>query len=279
MPINRHSRVAAFLLPHQDDEFGAFGLVEDCVAKAERPVCIFLTDGQANAAVGARRNRESQAVLRQLGVAQEDIFFLGTELRVPDGMLYQHLEQVYHALIRLLGGLNIAQAYVPAWEGGHHDHDAAHALGVLLCETLSQKTPLQFPLYNGVGLPGPLFRVLHPLPTNGEVQRVRFGLRRACRYLALCLCYRSQWRTWLGLYPFIALVTLSRRGYALQQVNLRRMTERPHSGPLFYERRFGVDYADVSAAIATFMGMISVVSAGSAACPVTDPRERPAMLH
>lgn len=253
MPIDASGAVQVFLLPHQDDEFGVFGVIENCVARSARPVCVFLTGGQAGAASGPRRDAESRSVLSRLGVRADDIRFLGSDMRIPDGELHRHLGQVYPAVLAVLADLRPAKIYVPAWEGGHHDHDVTHALGVLACDALGLAPPSQFPLYNGVGLPGPLFWVLHTLPANGAVRHVRFGLRRACRYVLLCLSYRSQWRTWIGLLPFVTLVTLFRRGHVLQPTEMHRLEERPHSGALFYERRFGVEYVAVAAAVADLM--------------------------
>src|ERR1700733_9079860 len=98
MPIDASWSVAAFLLPHQDDEFGVFGLIEGCGARSMQAVCIYLTDGEANAAIGPRRNAESQAVLLRLEVRPENIHFLGSDLQIRDGMLHNHLDQTYQAL-------------------------------------------------------------------------------------------------------------------------------------------------------------------------------------
>ena len=57
------------------------------------------------------------------------------------------------------------EVYLPAWEGGHQDHDAGHLLGLSLAAPGLRLR--QFPLYQGAGLPGPFFRVMAPLPGNG----------------------------------------------------------------------------------------------------------------
>jgi hypothetical protein len=46
---------------------------------------------------------------------------------------------------------------------------------------------------------------------------------------------------------------LLRRGHVLQSTDKRRLWERPHPGALFYERRFGVEYGTLAAAVADFL--------------------------
>lgn len=250
--------VCVFFFPHQDDEFAVFGLIEDCVSRRERPVCFFLTDGQGYAAIASSRNAESRRVLLKLGVTPEDIHFIGSDMEIPDGKLFQSLDRLHLALLEELRGLHPKAVFIPAWEGGHHDHDAAHALGVHLCEQAGCQTPMQFPLYNGIGLPGSLFRVLHPLSGNGPLLRFPFGMRRGCRYVGLCLHYRSQWRTWIGLLPFVILWTFVRRAHVLQLAAKFLADKRPHPGPLLYERRYGIPFSVVSDAISKYVRSINI---------------------
>jgi hypothetical protein len=127
---------------------------------------------------------------------------------------------------------------VTAWEGGHHDHDALHALAVTLAARrgLLART-WQYSLYQGAGLPGPLFRVLAPLPQNGPVRRWRLSWRERIAFLGYCLSYPSQRVTWIGLFPFVLLHYLLRGVQTLQPVDPARMAARPHAGPLYYEKR------------------------------------------
>ena len=83
------------------------------------------------------------------------------------------------------------QAYfVPAWEGGHPDHDLLHAVAVQLLASARNRLEIvrQYPLYHGYRCYGPLFRVLSPLPENGPVERQVVGWRDRLRYVRLCLC-------------------------------------------------------------------------------------------
>ena len=85
--------------------------------------------------------------------------------------------------------------------------------------------------------PGPLFRVLAPLAANGPVESFAIPLSRRLAYLRLCLRYPSQWKTWVGLFPFVLLHYAIDGRQALQPVRLDRIDERPHAGTLYYEAR------------------------------------------
>jgi LmbE family N-acetylglucosaminyl deacetylase len=236
MPIN-----ALFLFAHQDDEFGVFQAIEDCLRQGMRVRCAYLTHGAAGSAV--RRNTESLAVLAELGVAREDIAFAGDELGICDAFLSRHMAAAGAWLSHWLAGAaatgEVALLCLPAWEGGHHDHDALHALGLHTSERLGLAASVrQYALYHAFRCPGPFFRVLSPLAANGAPQAARIGWGARWRYLRHCVTgYPSQRVTWIGLAPFVALHYLFDGRQLLQPARLARLAERPHAGPLYYERR------------------------------------------
>lgn len=227
-----------FLFAHQDDEFGAFALIEQAVAAGRRPLCVYLTNGDFGGQDPRRRNRESSGVLARLGVPAADCIFTGGEAGISDGTLPRQLERAHAALLRLLDTQGpIATLHVVAYEGGHQDHDAACALAVALQRGGRVQALRQFSLYHGRGLPGPLFRVLAPLPDNGPVTAMRCGLARRLAYIGYCLHYGSQWKTWLGLFPFVALHFLLRGVQTSQALDPARLEAPPHEGAPLYERR------------------------------------------
>jgi LmbE family N-acetylglucosaminyl deacetylase len=256
MPTDRAAApggAALFLFAHQDDEFGIYGeLAAERSAGAEVH-CVYLTDGAGRRDVAARRNAESLAVLADLGIAPAAVAFLG----FPDGALHAGMERAARALASLPCLPVVGRLYLPAWEGGHQDHDATHLLGLWLAARLGRlEHTSQFPLYHGAGLAGPLFRVFSPLPANGPVRRRRLPLSDRLRYGAWPLRYRSQWASFAGLWPPAFAKLLAGGGFALQPVSLQRAFERPHAGPLLYERRSDVTYADLSSAARALLGAI-----------------------
>ena len=230
---------ALFLFAHQDDEFGVFQRIADCRARGLRVACVYFTDGATPKATAAQRNLESLAVLERLGVARDDVHFAGQQLGIGDAQLPRHLQRAVHWLDTWIDGFaNIDALHVTAWEGGHHDHDALHALAVTMAARrgLLART-WQYSLYQAAGLPGPLFRVLAPLPQNGPAQQRTIPWRARRDYLGHCLSYASQRGTWIGLFPFVLLHYLVRGTQSLQPVDPARLDQRPHAGPLYYEKR------------------------------------------
>ena len=226
-----------FLLPHPDDEFGVYAEIEAARAAGKRALCIFLTDGAAAGQAPERRNAESTAVLTKLGVDRADIAFLGCQFGVPDGSLANHLGRVRSGVEAIIGAARPGdRLYMPAWEGGHQDHDAAHLLGLALAGE-RRIAAFQFPLYQGAGLPGILFRVLAPLPQNGGVFARSLSWRARISYFRHCLSYPSQWKTWMGLLPFVLVDYVTTGSQKLQRANPDRVCEPPHAGRLLYERR------------------------------------------
>jgi hypothetical protein len=238
--------VALFLFAHQDDEFGVYHAIDLCVARGQRVVCAYLTRG------AARRNDESIAVLTAMGVARDDIVFAGDALAIDDGSLPAHLAQAIAWIDGWFGAFEaVGQVCVTAWEGGHHDHDVLHVLAVHAAERRGLLSRLrQYSLYNGYRLPGALFRVLAPLAANGAVSAMPIPWPSRLRHLRRCLRYRSQRRTWLGLFPFVLLHYLLRGVQQLQPVSMARLAQKPHAGPLFYERRYGFSWEQMQARLA-----------------------------
>jgi LmbE family N-acetylglucosaminyl deacetylase len=235
-----HTEPAAlFLFAHQDDEFGVFHRIEECVRNGLRVHCAYFTDGATANASATRRNAESLAVLQRLGVRAEDVAFAGQEAGISDACLPDRLPAA-HAWLRswLAQFGRIDSMHVTAWEGGHHDHDALHALAVIVAHDLGLLGRLyQFALYNAHGCIHPFFNALTVLPENGLPKSQRIPLRARLRYLRLCAAYPSQTSTWIGLFPFVALRYLVRGMQDLQPVSADRIGTQPHPGSLYYERR------------------------------------------
>lgn len=239
------------LFAHQDDELGILPLIRRELRENARPVCVFLTSGAmpgrgGPAELALVRNAESLAVLCAAGCRSEDVRFVGHAAEIEDGSLYLRLPSAFDALSAALADLpmdRLRRICCPAWEGGHHDHDAVHLLALALAVRLGAlNRVLQFPLYHGCSLPGPLFMPLSPIPENGVPVPILLSRAEALANWLHALHYRSQWRTWLGLLPPALVKAALRPTLALQSASLARVRQRPHAGRLFYERRFGVSY-------------------------------------
>lgn len=260
----------AYVLAHFDDEFGVLPLVLDGL-RAGRPQHFFFIADYADPAVGRRRFAETAAHLRSLGVGPEQLDYIGCGSGALDGAVHRGLPQVYARLRERLTALGPVDTLVtPAWEGGHADHDACAAMTACLAVALDIPQVLQFPLYHGAGLPWRFFRAFSHLAENGPVERRALTGGELARWAAGVRHFPSQATTWLGLWPAMVL-SLARHGWGVQRLTPERVRERPHAGPLYYERVFGVPYAEVrDAAEALFTS--AAVPEGSPAAPPASGR-------
>ena len=237
--MNGKKHAAIFLFAHQDDEFGVFETIFTEISNNREVYCAYLTDGGAYGVPAITRNRESLRVLSRFGVKEDQVFFAGDLLSISDGRLPDHLGVATTWIGSWLASIeNVEAIYVPAWEGGHHDHDALHAITIeLAARDKSLHRVKQFSLYNGFRCKGVWFRVFTPLPENGAAESSKISWPHRWRFLLHCLSYPSQLRSWLGLFPFVALHYLRYGTQSMQPVSAERTGFRPHDGPLYYERR------------------------------------------
>lgn len=239
--------VALYVLAHQDDEYGCIAQIRSDVNEGRRVVVAFLTDGSTPSVRAAVRTAESRAVLERIGVAPGDVVVIGTSLDIASFDLPQRLEQAYGALLVWLRKANCASAVhitTVAWEGGHSDHDAAHLAAARLARELAISNLREFSLYNAHRRFGPFFRVMSFCDgaAVGDDAGPRLSLVHALRDAFVCWQYRSQRMTWLGLFPGALARLLVRRRHAVRTIAVPRDTRRPHAGPLYYERRWGLTY-------------------------------------
>jgi len=233
--VERH----LFVFAHPDDEFACLEQIRRSLAAGCEIVCAYLTDGAYGGQPIEPRIEESRRALGRQGVAPASIHFLGAAAGIPDGELPSRMRTAYEALCDLvLRSGEVTACFVTAWEGGHQDHDASYAILMAMRQNGLLNAPVwQFPLYNGAGLPGPLFRVMHPLPSNGPTTLLSVSMQPRLLDLRTCMGYPSQWRTWLGLLPFVAIKLLFQGSYTLQAADEKALEQRPHAGKLLFERR------------------------------------------
>ena len=247
------------VLAHQDDEIGMLTRIAYERARGARVWCAYLTDG-ASAAEAAVRDAESLAVLARLGVAPEQVAFLADPVRIRDKQLAEHAHDALAALRRWAARIErIARVYTVDWEGGHHDHDAAHVVALAYARERGIADVFAFPLYNGYRRRAGWFRVSSFVPGGGEIVRRPLSLADALLPIRAIPAYPSQRSTWLGLGPGMLVRALWRREERMRRADPRRVLARPHPGPLLYETRFRVPHQRVMDATAALREAVAAV--------------------
>ena len=245
-----------FIFSHQDDEFGVFGEISKLINNNQEVNVVYLTSGNPKGDENKVRNAESLKVLGTLGVAKSNIYFLGQKLRIPDGCLPDFIDSAYVGVAELIHGIGVSTAlYVPAWEGGHQDHDAAHLVGVVLAERHKLVENIyQFPMYRANEKGVPFFKLFSPLVKNGKVFRDPYTWRYRFKFIIAFLTYRSQTKTLVGLFPFYLYYQLVIGYQILQTASSDRVYEKPHLGMLLYEKRKTYRWSDFAKVSDEFLG-------------------------
>jgi LmbE family N-acetylglucosaminyl deacetylase len=250
--VTRASRTL-FVFAHQDDEYAAAPWIVEELSAGSAVACVYLTNGGLRVAPEVR-DRESRSALRSLGVPNDAIVFLadGNDRIADQALAARSLDGLAWLESWIArSGFAPARVYAPSYEGGHHDHDAAHVIAaVIAADHGSIDDAWHFAIYNGYHCPRPLFSTLKQLPSTVASRRPRLPVGRRVELSVLCRQYASQRRTWLGLFPgaFLERVILARE--AVVRFDVSRLMERPHSGELLYERLFDLSYAAFDARIA-----------------------------
>ncbi|MHB9111771.1 MAG: PIG-L deacetylase family protein [Thermoleophilia bacterium] len=242
---------ALFLFAHHDDEF-FIAVIMRRLAAARLPLAaVWLTHGGLH---GNRREAESRRAMELIGVEPSSQYFL----RLPDGHALDNLEEIIMRLSRLLRVLKPASVFVPAFEGGHPDHDTAQLAAAAAIRRMSQvssdravedepaavshatshiqrPTLYEFPLYNRAA--ARLLRVGQFIPGTTEVRHTPVKLRDRLLKQRLAVIFRSQRAI---IWPLTGLrggpMMVHVKGEPYRRVPASRdYTVRPHPGRLAYE--------------------------------------------
>lgn len=188
------------VVAHPDDETaGLGGWLAACADPAAVDICI-LTDGAPRAArfraVDFRGNRaayrrqrrsEARAAAAALGLDPARLHFAP----FADQELFRNLAAAADWLAARAARLRPTRVWVPAYEGGHPDHDAANFLAARL---LSGVDLWEFSLYSARG-----GQVRYLQPAGAGWRRWLLAPAAHCAKRSALACYRSQAPT---LAPF-----------------------------------------------------------------------------
>ncbi|HZT50946.1 MAG TPA: PIG-L family deacetylase [Stellaceae bacterium] len=216
------------LVPHPDDEVvGCAAAIARACAEGAAFYALYLTTGvPPRAALWrwqrpnyarriARRRAEAEAAARALGIAP--LGFADWPARTLKAHLAETLATARDAAARCRADA----IWVPAWEGGHQDHDVANFLAARLSPAVAV---VEFAEYNFAG--GTVRTQRFPFETGRETV-LQLTAEEAARKRALLALYRSE----RGNLAHVGTAVES-----LRPLPPHDYTAPPHPGRLFRER-------------------------------------------
>ncbi|MGH6980543.1 MAG: PIG-L deacetylase family protein [Stellaceae bacterium] len=181
------------LIPHPDDEVvGAAATIASRRAAGDRFFGLYLTDGIPAPEQLWRKDRPARddRVRRRRDEAREAAALLGIEpaafLGFPSRGLKSHLGKAAERIAATLAAHDIGAVWVPAWEGGHQDHDVANFLAA---RTAGGRPVTEFAEYNRGG--GAMRWNRFAVPNGTETER-HLGSGEIAAKRRLVAIYRSE---------------------------------------------------------------------------------------
>jgi LmbE family N-acetylglucosaminyl deacetylase len=261
---------ALFVLAHHDDEVFCAGHLLRALRAGRRVRLLWATAG--GLAPAARRRLEGERVGRLLRLAPDDV----RDLRLRDQQALRHVAAIVAAAEELLGsadGTGARLVYVPAYEGGHPDHDAVNLAVGLVRARRPDVEAREFPLYRrgaaglsvqsqqpAAGTPAQPFEIL-TLDPGALALRRRLVRANASQALP-------------SLLPLLALAWAQGRGRAepSRPLPVHDYARPPHEGALLYELYTRRRFAGFRAAALAALG--DAAPAGVAAPGAATPLAR-----
>jgi len=218
-----------FVFAHQDDEIAYFAMMKRLAESGKKIKILWITDGGASAPPEVRRD-ESRKALGLIGIREDSLIFWN----YPDGKSIYHAKEIADRLAALMRKINPRALFVPAYEGGHPDHDFAHFAAVNAAMKMKRPPKIfEAPLYNKYNALIVAFNQFIPAKTPTlytHMTRCEVFLK-----LRAFLTYRSQF--WGTVLP--ALIFGGPRLFEPKEPYRKKPSwdylKPPHPGDLYYE--------------------------------------------
>ncbi len=230
-----------FIFAHPDDDSLICGSMRLIKERGGDVHAVWLVSGLSPRGIKVRE-KEVQSAMDLVGISRKNRYFL----RLPVCFLL-NFSYSKKRLFPLVDSINPAKIVVPAFEGGHVDHDATNFLGVESAKHLTTRNPniivYEYPLYNG---DGPVWRWwwnINVFPSGvhgaGETQYTSLLDPVIDLKYQLMKTYKSQWMYMIPARIACSRTRLRKQGEPFRLVSLdRNFTVRPHRGKLNTERWF-----------------------------------------
>lgn len=233
----------AVLLPHMDDEVFIFPYLRKLKNENIDIEIFFLTksEGRNNKYNTKTREEESRRFLNKV-LPNSRVIFLGNLIEVLDLESHKKFEEIFLFLKENVSA-SIEQVLTCNFEGGHPDHDTSFFLGQKLAIYKSAELTT-FNLYRAKFSKTIFFDVFSGLDATDESTQVKLKIRDLIDLFLVPIRYKSQWRTWLGLYPFMLTKKLIRRKIHVHRPKFIGAIDKPNKGRLLYEKRRDGNFTD-----------------------------------
>lgn len=228
----------ALLLPHMDDEVFILPYLVDLSRDLTNSIqVIYLTksEGRNNRFSSKVRAAESLKMIGKI-LPNASVTFLGDELGIEDLELHESISSVEKAVIELLDP-NCGKIIAPHFEGGHLDHDSANFLAFKIANQKSIKL-VTFNLYSARHHKSTFYKVAKPTKGNEIIHaRAKYRFKSLKFLIQVPFVYKSQFRTWIGIFPSLFWRVAFRNKVLLFEVDSLQHEIPPNNGKVLYENR------------------------------------------
>lgn len=210
------------ILPHLDDEFALTPILNiflenSNIDKVKILYCCERRTGK-NAKNYFKRRRENLKALELFNIKKNQIIYLNDFCFSDDLELRKNSYKIKNYINKIFENFNFSQALTLSYEGGHPDHDA---LAIIVKNFAKNKkiNTFFFPAYNyerNFVFP---FTILKPLKSQKNIFKY-FSLSKFCWFnsLRISLIYKSEYKAFLKLIPFLIYKTLFSDGIYISNI-------------------------------------------------------------
>ena len=201
------------ILAHVDDEFAIAPIIKKITNLNSKNIrVLFCAERIKNNNLKREiRRKESIKSLALLGCDESKIDYLNNYFLIDDRYLYRSALNIYLHIQDLIKKFNFTQILTLNYEGGHPDHDSL----AILVDKFAKDHFIKkyfFPAYNNRRdflMPLSVFK---PLKTQNYFFKST-ELERYCwkESLLIAFIYKSEWKAFIKLFPFILLKLISSR--------------------------------------------------------------------
>ena len=226
----------ALILAHMDDEVFIIPYLLK-LSKEETLVNVYYltkSEGRDSRFNQAVREKESINFLSKL-IPSVNINFIGRQLGILDLKAHERIPEIINELLQHIPE-DTTKVVTTNFEGGHIDHDTT----CFIAQHVANKKSLDlfvFNLYRSKFKKFSFYQVMKLPDSNEEAIRVPLKFSEIMTILKIPMTYVSQWRTWVGIFPFLLIKLVLRRAIWLLTLNDIDYSKKPNLGAVLYENR------------------------------------------